>query len=312
MIRNTVQSGLFPAKYVGIDSEFGSDNDFLDGLPDSVIYFADVRGNQLVFTERPDVFIPAYSGKGRKPTKEKAGASPLTVKEIIENPAEPWERVVLGIGAKGPVIAEDKCLRAVEVRNGLPGKDVWLYARKLEDGAIKYALCNARADADKNEIRKPALMRWSIEQCFKECKDYLGMGHYESRSWDAWRRHILLTIIAHIFIIKLRMEFSSKPNTPNATPYVTNPVSLDEYLKAHTRLLANERICHSDIAAMPTTPQQFLTIGLVQKLVNATFPKVGLIVEEVDYLLYKAASSFSSHSLSVVNKALEFHAEPSG
>jgi hypothetical protein len=304
MIQDTTLSGMFPAKYVGVDSEFGSDSDFLDGLPSGLIYFADIRSNQLVFTDRPSVSVPAYSGRGRKPKKEKPEGFPLTAKEVIEGSEEPWERVVLGIGAKGPVIAEDKCLRIVEMRVGLPGKDVWLYARKLDDGTTKYSLCNAQADASKKEIRKPALMRWSIEQCFKECKDYLGMDHYESRSWDAWRRHILLTLIAHQFIIKLRIAFSSKPNVPNSTPYVTGPVSLEEYLEAHMRMLANEQINHPDIIEMPTTLQQFMTIGSVQKLVSATFPKVGLIVEELDYLLNKAESAFRSHSLATVNRTL--------
>jgi len=312
MIQDITQSGLFPAKYVGVDSEFGSDSDFLDGLPSGLIYFADIRSNQLVFTDRPCVSVPAYSGRGRKPKNEKPEDPPLAVKEAIERSEEPWERVVLGIGSKGPVIAEDKCLRVVEARGGLPGKDVWLYARKLDDGTIKYALCNAHADASKNEIRKPALMRWSIEQCFMECKDYLGMDHYESRSWDAWRRHILLTLIAHLFIIKLRIAFSRKPNEPNSTPHVTGPVSLEEYLEAHMRMLANEHINHPDIFEMPTTLQQFMTIGLIQKLVNAVFPKVGLIVEEIDYLLSKAASAFRSHSLATVNNALLLYAGSQG
>jgi hypothetical protein len=159
-------------------------------------------------------------------------------------------------------------------------------------------------DASKKEIRKPALMRWSIEQCFKECKDYLGMDHYESRSWDAWRRHILLTLIAHLFIIKLRIAFSRKPNVPNATPYVAGPVSLEEYLEAHMQMLSNEQISHPDISEMPTISQQFMTVGLIQKLVSGTFPKVGLIVEEVDYLLNKAESAFRSHSLATVNGIL--------
>ena len=313
MIQDTIQSGKFPAKYVGVDSSFGSDSDFLDGLPDSVIYFADVRSNQLVFVNRPVVYTPAYSGRGRKPKREKTDVAPLTVEKLIEDSEEPWERVVLGIGAKGPVIAEDKCLRVVEVRDGLPGKDVWLYARKLDDGTIKYALCNESADASKQEVRKPALMRWSIEQCFKECKDYLGMDHYESRSWDAWHRHILLTLIAHLFIIKLRIEFSRKPNTPNPTPYVEVPVTLDEYLKAVEQMASHEQISHPDISAMPSKPQQFMTIGLIQKLVNATFPKVGLVVDEVNYLAYKAASAFRSHSETTVKKALlQLQLESSG
>jgi len=309
MVQDTILSGLFPAKYVGVDSSYGSDNDFLDGLPESVIYFADVRCNHPVFADRPDVYIPAYSGKGRKPAKEKTDAVPQTVKATAEKSEVPWERVVLGIGSKGPVIADDKCLRVSEVRGGLPGKDVWLYVRKLDDGSIKYSLCDAPANASKTDVRKPALMRWSIEQCFKECKDYLGMDHYESRSWDAWHRHILLAFIAHLFIIKLRIEFSRRPHEPNAAPYVSKPVSLDDYLQAHLQMLGNQQITHSDIFALPITPQQFMTIGLIQKLVSGTFPKVGLIVEELNYSLRKAASAFRSHSLASVNNALRLQAE---
>jgi hypothetical protein len=226
------------------------------------------------------------------------------VKDAIAGSGQPWERVVLGIGAKGPVFAWDKCLRVVEVRDGLPGEDVWLYARKLDDGTIKYALCNAAADASIKEIRKPALMRWSIEQCFRECKDYLGMDHYETRSWDAWHRHMLLTMMAHLFITKLRIEFGRKPDTPNSTPYVTNPVNIEEYLEAHMRMVSGQQIIHGDIFSVPVTLQQFMTIGLVQKLVNATFPKTGAIIGELDYLLYKAASAFNSHGLAAVNREI--------
>ena len=304
MIQKTVNSALFPVKYVGVDSEFGSDSNFLDGLPDGIVYFADVRSNQLVYESRPDVFTPAYSGRGKRPTKSKADTAPSSVKDTIDKSAEPWERIVLGIGAKGPIIAEDKCLRVVEVRNKLPGKEIWLYARKLDDGTVKYALCNAPDYSQKIEIRKPALMRWSIEQCFNECKDYLGMDHYEARSWDAWHRHVLMTLIAHLFIIKLRIEFSRKPKVPNATPHVNSPVLLKDYLESHSKLLLNQQISHPNIFAIPVTPQQFLTIGLIQKLINAIFPKVGHVVEDVNYLLNKAASAFNSHSLATVNKAL--------
>jgi hypothetical protein len=53
-------------------------------------------------------------------------------------------------------LAKDKCLKVVERIGGLPGKD---YARQLEDGALKYALCNEAMDATPNDIRKLALKR---------------------------------------------------------------------------------------------------------------------------------------------------------
>jgi SRSO17 transposase len=304
MVRNAVDSGKFPAKYVGVDSAYGSDGDFLDMLPKNIIYFADVKSSSRLFTERPPVSVPPYSGKGRKPEKEKPEFEPLTVKEIIENPATIWNKVTLGIGAKGPIIAEDTVLRVIEVRNGLPGRDVWLYARKMEDGTTKYALCNAPADAMIVEIRKPALMRWSIEQCFKECKDYLGMDHYESRSWDAWRRHMLIIFISHLFITKLRIAFSSVPRSPCATPHTDTPVNLDDYLEAYEQMKDNQPITHPDIKTMPTKPQQFLTIGLVMKLLSTVFVKIGFVIDEIDYALYKAMSAFASHSLATINSAI--------
>ena len=67
MIAKAIESGRFPAKYVGVDASFGSDADFLDSLPENIIYFADVRCNQAVFVGRPNVAVPAYSGRGKKP-----------------------------------------------------------------------------------------------------------------------------------------------------------------------------------------------------------------------------------------------------
>jgi len=304
MILNAADSGLFPAKYVGADSAYGSDSKFLDSLPEGIIYFADVRKDQMVFSERPKLSAPTYSGKGRKPKKEVLEFQPCTVKKITEDSELPWNDVVLGIGAKGPIITSDKYMRVVEVRDGKPGKDVWLYVRKLSDGSMKYALCNESADATAEDLRRPALMRWSIEQCFNECKDYLGMDHYESRSWVGWRRHMLLCLIAHLFTIKLRIEYSCKPQSPGPAPYTDSPVSLDEYIKAAEDMMHNREIDHESISASPTRPQQVMTIGLVRALIEATFIKLGAVLENVNYRLYSAAQAFDSHSKSVIECAL--------
>jgi SRSO17 transposase len=304
MIQKATDSGLFPAKYVGIDSAFGSDGTFLDSLPEGKIYFADVKKNQKVFVGRPAMAVPPYSGKGRKPVRELPEFQSRTVKEIAEDSSIPWNDVVLGIGAKGPVITKDKFLRVVEVRDKTPGKEIWLYMRMLTDGNIKYALCNESADATAENLRKPALMRWSIEQCFRECKEYLGMDHYETRSWDAWHRHILLCKIAHLFIIKLRMEFSHKPTAPGPAPYVETPVPLDDYLEAAVEMINKTEIKNPKIYSAPLKPQQVLTIGLVRDLISASFEKIGLLVEEINYYLHTAAQAYNSHSCNAVKKAL--------
>ena len=48
MIAEAASSGHFPAKYVGADSAFGSDSEFLDALPEGLIYFADIKRNHMV------------------------------------------------------------------------------------------------------------------------------------------------------------------------------------------------------------------------------------------------------------------------
>jgi len=299
MISNVIQSGQFQGKYVGVDSSFGSDKSFLDSLPEGLIYFADIHNNDLVFKGRPELVTAPYSGRGRRPVA-KPEFPPVRVDSIAEDESVPWNDIVLGIGAKGPIIAEDKLLRVTEVRDGYPGNDVWLYIRRLEDKSLKYALCNAPADSPPESVRKPALMRWAIEQCFKECKKYLGLGHYELRSWPGWHRHILITLIAHLFVIKLRQKFSVCPRSPGSTPYIERPVSLDEYLDAYKKMEMDEAIDHPDIKPFSKDPQQLMTIGLVLKLISPFIIKLGAVLEEIDYNLKNSADAFASHSKSTL------------
>jgi SRSO17 transposase len=300
MIRKAAQSPQFQGKYVGIDSSFGSDKEFLDSLPEGLIYFADIHNDGQVFRDRPNLSLPPYSGKGRKPTVMKPEFPPVSVKSIAEDESIPWTEFILGIGAKGPVVARDKALRVIEVRNGCPGQGIWLYIRKLEDNSVKYSLCNAPADSSPEAIRKPALMRWAIEQCFNECKDHLGMDHYEVRSWPGWHRHILITLIAHLFVNKLRQKFSVQPRSPGPTPYIEQPVPLKDYLNAAEKLDNDEQIDHPDIMPFPTRPQQIMTIGLVLKLIAPLLTKVGAILSEIDFQLKNCADAFASHSQSTL------------
>jgi len=65
-------------------------------------------------------------------------------------------------------------------------------------------------------------MRWPIEQCFEECKNYLGMGDYEARSWSAWYKHMLFVMVAHLFIIEMRLFYKKNfyfNNAPSQKAY---------------------------------------------------------------------------------------------
>ena len=53
-------------------------------------------------------------------------------------------------------------------------------------------------------------MRWPIETCFEDGKQYLGMGDYEVRGWRGWHHHLTLCILAHFFLVRVRLRLKKK------------------------------------------------------------------------------------------------------
>jgi SRSO17 transposase len=210
MLDKTVKSGLFQARWVGVDSAFGDCHEFLDSIPEGLSYFADVPAATLVFKSTPEAAIPEYKGRGRKPTKAVPSFAPVSVKSIAEDESAPWKDTVFGEGAKGPIAGRSKAVRVVECRGGLPGEEIWLFIRKLSDGTDKYTLSSAPADCPAEKLESLSIRRWPIEQCFEECKSELGMDHCECRSWNAYHRHIILVFVAYLFLLTLRFEFTKK------------------------------------------------------------------------------------------------------
>ena len=54
-----------------------------------------------------------------------------------------------------------------------PGEAVWLYARRYEDGTIKYFVSNAPDHISYTYLDRAATLRWPIEQCFEKCGEWL-------------------------------------------------------------------------------------------------------------------------------------------
>jgi SRSO17 transposase len=112
----------------------------------------------------------------------------------------PGKRPGNGIGSKGLIVGQDKLPWVWEAMDRLPGKQVWLYAKKMKDGGTRYAISNAHEDTPLEKFRELSPGRWSIEQCFEECKSNLGLGHFEGRSWKGWHRHVMLVFALHLFL----------------------------------------------------------------------------------------------------------------
>ncbi|UCE07779.1 MAG: IS701 family transposase [bacterium] len=208
LLQETHNSGLFPAKWVTCDSFFGRDSNFLDRIPKDLYYFAEIPCNIKVWTQWPQCEIPKYTGKGRKPQKEKCTPQPTKVLELAKDPNLKWEKRILAQGAKGPIMAEVTRLRIIVPKDNLPYKECWLFIRKdLGSNKTKYFVSNAPENISFDEMCRVCTMRWPIEQCFQEGKSYLGMSHYEHRSWEAWHRHMTFVFIAQLFLTRIRIKY---------------------------------------------------------------------------------------------------------
>jgi len=215
LINKTVDSGLFPAKWIGADAAFGSDIEFLNALPKELHYFASIRSDTMVFTKKPKVGLPPYKGRGRRPSKVQVlpgQPTARTVSQVARAPRLAWKSVVVAEGSKGPIVAKVARIRVYLSRDGLPqDEQLWLLMRKNADGQIKYAISDAPTKIPFEELIRASTMRWPIEQCFREGKDQVGMDYYEHRSWPAWHRHMTFVFLALHFLLRLRLKY--KKNT---------------------------------------------------------------------------------------------------
>ena len=214
MLSTIRAANSLPSRWLACDEAFGRSTAFLDRVAEmNLWYFAEVPDDTRVWLQAPQVGVPAWSGKGRPPTKERVlegEVNPQTVKEIANSiPQEEWSPQVIKEGSKGPIVADFAFRRVFAVRDGLPGPQVWLVCRRTPN-ELKTFLCNAPADISKERLVRLSALRWPIESCFRECKQLLGMGDYQMRSWCGWHHHMTMVILSHFFLVRLRLRYSEK------------------------------------------------------------------------------------------------------
>jgi SRSO17 transposase len=210
MIEDVVQAATLRCRWVACDEGFGRDTVLLDKIAGANLwYFAEVPHDTHVWQARPEVAVPDWSGRGRKPTRERLVADapvPQTVAAVANGlPASAWSQQLIQEGSQGPQLAEFAFVRVSAVRDGLPGPEVSLVLRRsLTDGELKTYLCNAPSDIPQERLVRMSGMRWPIETCFETGKQELGMGDYEVRSWQGWHHHMTLVILALAFLVRVQ------------------------------------------------------------------------------------------------------------
>jgi len=211
MLKGVDQRQVVTFQWVLGDSEFGRDSKLLDKIASiKKWYFMEIPVNTRVWLERPQTEIPAWKGRGRKPTKRrlvKGAPSSQRVDALCLLP-EQYQRYTLHEGSKGPLVSDVACIRVVATRDKLPGPEVWLVIRHdVLSGERKYFLSNAPMEIQQSQFAWLSAARWPVERSIEDCKDELKMNQYAMRSWRGWYHHMTLVMIAHLFLVTLQQEF---------------------------------------------------------------------------------------------------------
>jgi len=224
LLENTLQRGELPCQWVTADALYGDSPHFRDGIAAlNKWYFVEVRCTTRIWLERPDVAVPPWKGRGRRPTRLRLcdpEQKALQVDDLAQQlPPAAWVRAKIKEGTKGPLVCDFACLRVIEVRDDLPGQELWLVIRRnLDDPTeIKYYFSNAPAAIDPVELVRMSGMRWPVEIIFRTGKVEVGFDHYELRSWLGWHHHMLFAFLAHHFLVRMRTFF--KERAPALTVY---------------------------------------------------------------------------------------------
>ncbi len=219
MLETAWQAGV-PMRWVTGDEVYGDSTALRDLVAHRERWYVlAVRTPTPVWTERPPVVEPEPQdglGPGRPRTKARlaeGAPSATTVKEVVASWRESrWQRLTVAEGEKGLLIYDWACQRVVESRDGLPGRDAWLLARRSvsDPTDIAYYLSNAPVDTPLLKLAQVASTRYTVEQCIEEAKGETGLDEYEVRYWHSWHRHITLSMMAHTWLASVRYQATEK------------------------------------------------------------------------------------------------------
>jgi len=126
---------------------------------------------------------------------------------IAALPSAQWKRLSVGTGTKGPRIDDGARVRVIESRDGFPGPEVWVLARRAvsDPTELTYYFALAPNTGSLQQVARVASTRYTVEQVIKEAKSEVGFDRYEVRFWHSWYRHITLAMLAQVWLADQRL-----------------------------------------------------------------------------------------------------------
>jgi SRSO17 transposase len=224
LVDRALANGIQAAAWT-FDEFYGRDSRFLDGMEERkqafvaevpVVFHGWLRKPQLVHTGPKGGPTKHPRVARRQPSSE--------VRHLVKySPVfrdQTWQRYRIKDTNKGPEVWEIKwSVFWRKGEQGLPGRrHCLIVARNVLTGEVKYFVANrvpGEMGVTLRSLLQVAFTRWSVESCFREAKEELGMDHYEVRGWRCVHRHFFVTQLSHLFCARIRQEYDQSNGEPS-------------------------------------------------------------------------------------------------
>lgn len=139
---------------------------------------------------------------------------PVRADELAASaPRKGWQRLSAGEGSKGHRLYDWLLLD--------PGADthLLLVRRSISKPTeLAYYVCRTRHPVPVAVLVRVAGSRWGVEETFQFAKNETGLDHYQVRKYDAWYRHITLSMLAAAFLAVTAHTERTRDNPAKGAP----------------------------------------------------------------------------------------------
>lgn len=167
----------------------------------SEIYLLAVPSNTRI--RDLEASLPPYQGRGA-PRKVPFMRVDKWVASLSD---KDWRRIEVRDGEKGPLVLEIVKRRVVAKTEHSREKSteellvVTRYRDENRQMKYDYHLSNATAETSLAELARVSKAEHLVEDCLKRAKSQAGLSDYETRTWQGWYHHQILSLVATWFLI---------------------------------------------------------------------------------------------------------------
>jgi SRSO17 transposase len=148
-------------------------------------------------------------------------AGPRRADELAATaPKRGWQRLSAGKGSKGHRLYDWLLVD--------PGADdhLLLVRRSItKPDELAYYICHTSTPVPVAELVRVAGSRWAVEETFQFTKNETGLDHYQVRRYDAWYRHVTLSLLAAAFLAVTAYRERARNTQPSDEKGEPHPAS---------------------------------------------------------------------------------------